>query len=302
MDKKVVDIFIGISSAFGLTGLVVNLISIHIYNQKEFKTQPTTLYLIFSCILNIIISFLLPPLVIPSIVSYGIISCKIYFTLSTILQIYKPWILVFCSIDRLLTVVVPYKFKLKNQLKFQLRAIILLLVIGFLLGLPIAFFYEPDISSYENKTVGCPQESLLKYKWVKIYIEAFYQIIASALPFIIMLVSSVVTAWKLYKNKSGLKSKLNRRDMRREIQYGVSLVTMDVSFLVLRFPLMAFLILADNPNHSIIYKIDYSILVLVSGVHLFSPIFIFIFLNKIYRKYFLKLIRFKHFTNRVHPH
>ena len=285
MDRTEFYVVLGIASLQVLLGISFNIIALYIYQKKEFQTQSTTVYLIFDSILGILLTIQLPFGMVPTILPLNVIGCKVTIAFGVIFPIIKGWNLVLCGFDRLASVAAPHSFKIKNKKGFQMTIIAIISLVIILLAFPTVYFYEVDTNT-SNETFKCGFPSQPDYAWLNYYFKVQFLVIKGILPFLIMLILSIVNAWKVYLSKRNFQP---NRDMSREIHYGVSLVTIDTCFIIFKLPLAIYGLLK---NMDIERKLDlvYSLLCALAHLTVVFSVLIFIILNSIFRKHFLNLM------------
>jgi hypothetical protein len=283
MEKAQLYFSIIISGLFFIIGLFGNVISIIIFDNKEFKTQPITVYLKCTCFMNIITIMYLPIMIMPTIWTINENTCKIMGGLMIFIIEVQAWIVALCSFDRLITVLVPYRFLFKNKLKFQLGSIATMIIILFILIIPFIFSYNLVIDAKNETICSFPidQESI----WVMNYFKVQFFLFRAALPFTIMFISSIVIVWKMCTNKSKLIRNTNHK---REIQLAKSLVVMDFFFITLRLPVVFTVLLKTNDDYRIMYNYVYSIFTSISTMNNVFLFILFIVCNKLYHDLFFK--------------
>jgi hypothetical protein len=123
--------------------------------------------------------------------------------------------------------------------------------------------------------------------WVSHCYKYNYLLIRTVIPFSIMLICSIITAWKLYRSR---KEILQVSNGSKEIQFGVALVTMDICFVLFRIPLIIYILITEHDSASkIIYDYTYSILNLIAVTNIVISFFIFLIFNKIFRTHCFQL-------------
>ena len=186
-----------ISPVFFVCGLFSSIISILILNKSEFKNQSTKTNLIITCIINIVDVTYLPFALIPAIWEINFIDCKIFLTFSLFIAEIQAWILAFCSIDRLVFIVSPTRFLFRKNLKFQIGICAVASIVIIILIIPCVYFYSAYKGS--NNKISCSFDSSLI--WVLNYLKVEYFLIQILIPFSIMITSSVVVYWTIYKRE-----------------------------------------------------------------------------------------------------
>ena len=273
---------IGCCIACFLIGCLGNIISILIFKKKEFQSQPTTTYLIATNVFTIIATLYLPFIVFPQLstdIYDETISCQIFFGLLVVFCEIQSLIYSFCSLDRCITTLAPYKYLRKNKLKFQLAILFLIIFTVFLLSVPVIYYAEKQI--FENQTV-CG----FKYLWSFQYSIYQFTLLRTIVPFLVTICASVLTIYRLITSKLRLQAG-DWKKMKREYHFARSLILMDLLFVVFRIPSMTNISL--QKNMLFIYTFLYSIFALLGALHGSLLFVIFVIFNKIYQDLFKSL-------------
>ena len=119
-----------------------------------------------------------------------------------------------------------------------------------------------------------------EFIWFTIYAEYSLTIFRSGLTFLIMITSSVLIVWTLWKSKS----KFSRdKNFRKELNLTRSLVLMDAFFIITSLPIEAYVFISfPNP-------FAYQILYVLSNFYNVILFIVFFYCNKVYRAILFKL-------------
>jgi hypothetical protein len=281
-------------------GSIGNIFSIIIFNSKEFNRDSTANYFIFASIMNIIAIFHLPLLMFPSIWLPTTISCMIMLGFKVLITQMHSWIVAFCSLDRVITVMAPHKFLFKNKLKFQIGMIVVVLLMIGVSFIPMVYPYQTAISekTSDNQT-RCSFLFKKEFNWAIFYYKIQYILFTAVLPFFIMITSSfliVLTLWKS-KNKVSCNNRdsINNNSKRhnvREIQLAKSLVTMDFFFILFKLPMLLYLMVMSNEDGSReFYSFTYQLLLFISSTNIVCIFIIFFIFNKLYRTILIRYVK-----------
>ena len=274
-----------ISPVFFVCGLFSSIISILILNKSEFKNQSTKTYLIITCIINIVYVTYLPFALIPAIWEINSIDCKIFLTFSLFIAEIQAWVLAFCSIDRLVFIVSPTRFLFRKNLKFQIGICAVASIVIIILIIPCVYFY----SAYKgaNNQISCSFDSSLI--WVLNYLKNEYFLIEILIPFSIMITSSVVVYWTIYKRELTLT--LNPQS-KTAIKLAKSLVAMDIVFILTKLPPLFYVLILNVGSDEIIYSFAYTLICVICASYSYFYFLFLIIFNKIYRDIFVKYFSF----------
>ena len=261
-------------------GLFGNIISVIIFSSKKFKKQPGILYFKIDCIMNIIILFQLPNQLMLSYWTSADIGCKISFGVMLITNQIQAWITVFCSLDRLLGVIAPYKFGFIKNRSFQYGLIISTSFLIFNADLPFAMIMTSV--SLENNSTICYPPTDPKVIWSFYYALADIVVFKTVIPFVIMISTSIIIIKTIWKSKRNLFTK---RHHVKEKELAKSLVALDFFFVIFSLPLIFDFLF--NSDSLFLYCILYTLTN-------FYNVFLFVLFyvsNKIYRPIFIKYIK-----------
>jgi hypothetical protein len=286
-----------------IIGSIGNILSIIIFNSKEFNRDSTANYFIFASIMNIIAIFHLPLLMFPSIWLPTTISCMIMIGFKVLITQMHSWIVAFCSLDRVITVMAPQKFLIKNKLKFQIGIIIVVFIVIGVSFIPMVYPYQTAMSGKisDNQT-RCSFLFQQEFNWAIFYYKIQYILFTAVLPFSIMITSSfliVLTLWKsknkvccYNRNSSNIDFIRKIISHRREIQLAKSLVTMDFFFILFKLPMLIYLMIMSHEEGSReFYSFTYQLLLFISSTNIVCIFIIFFILNKLYRSLFRRYVK-----------
>ena len=287
---------------FYIIGIFGNVISLIIFNNKLFKSQPSTGYIQSFFVINIITILYIPIMFLTPIWIINTFTCKVFVGLFLLIIEIQAWVTAISSIDRLVTVLKPKQFLKKNNFKFQILIILIALLFVCLLLIPNGIFY--DAVTHNNKTV-CFYDD----EWPVIYFKVQYLLFRVFLPFCLMVMSSVIITLKMCRMKAQLSNNLSRQ---REVNlfkaligklvyfknyYYVSNLKVvfkgsDVFFILFRLPMLFYLLL-NSDGANVIISLEYSIYMVIGLINNALIFVIMIAFNKIYRKLFFEYIRCK---------
>ena len=227
-------------------GIATNLLVVIILSSKTFKIKPLEparfmnilavndalylLVLMFS-IDNSVFNYIIPPMV------TNIYACKIISFSLLYLNANSSWILVFISLERLLTVKFS-NIKYMKSMRFKLGLIGFIYLLNFLLYCPNLILNKIKFSIFDNG-------SEIKLSCLPTNFEIFYiQMLISAIntiaiPFVIMLFCSILIIYSIYetRKRQATQQAINeQKKLKRDIQLSVTIVTVDIIFLIFNTP------------------------------------------------------------------
>ena len=225
-------------------GMAANLLVVIVLSSKAFKTNPLEparfmnilavndalylLILMFSIDNSVFYNFM--PML------YNIYACKIISFLLLYLPANSSWILVFISLARLLTLKFS-NIKYIKSMRFKLGLIGFIHLLNFLLYCPNLIFNQNTFAILKNGTQT--QLSCLPTDIQNFYIIMIISAIdAIGIPFVIMLFCSILIIYSIYETRKRQATQAinEQQKLKRDIQLSVTIVTVDIIFLIFNTP------------------------------------------------------------------
>ena len=271
-------------------GLIGNLISIIIFWRKTFRNNSISTYCIALSINELFYLF-------KFIDNIGILAfnaspadqsdayCKIYNYILIVRGSVQPCIMVAFSIDKLLSMRMSSIPILKKKW-FQLSVVAGIVIFNCLLYLEVAILVKRREVALGRFV--CDQTTISFFSTLMIIVVLETCII----PFVIMVVSSILTIRLLIKSRNSVErvGNLGRDRKSRDTKYAVSSVTFNIMFLILKTPLMIFYTLFAFYYYYDVYFFNISFF--LSALNSTSVFFIHLVTNSIFRRELLVLIGF----------
>ena len=284
-----------IEAAFIAIGLIGNLLSIIVFSRKTFRNNSISTYCIALSIVECLtlvqfindISYLKYKVY---LMNQSEVFCKIVYTNSISTSSIQPWIIVVFSVDKLLSMRTRSIDILKKKwFQWSLVAAIFLFHIAFYIYVPILLKLGEIFPGYficDLSTMG----------FFNIYM-IINMLDSIAIPFIIMLVSSILTIRKLFKSRISIErsGKLGTERRSRDHKYAISSIIFNAMFIVLKLPTS--IIFTSFAFSSYYNMYLYSISVLLFHLNLSLSFFIHFMTNSLFRREFWGLFRFSRRNN-----
>ena len=262
-------------------GFIGNIISIVIFSNSKFRKQPVAVYLIIVSIINLAAIFQLPNQLMLhywTFVTDWDLACRFSAGIFIFTKQVDTWILCLSSFDRMVTVIAPMKFQFKDTKTFQIVSVILICVINAVADVPI--FHSLKNYDLPNNISMCSFPLEPDFSWFSKYAQYSLTIVGCGVAFLIMITSSVLIVWTLWKSKS----KFSRgKSFQKELNLTRSLLLMDAFFFITALPMdiYAYLHFLD--------PFIYQILYVLSNLYNVFMFVIFFCSNKLYRTSFCNL-------------
>jgi hypothetical protein len=275
---------ITVTILFILIGIFGNVTSCIIFNSKEFTKQPVTICLNVSCLMNLVTIMYLPVIMFSSLWETSSVNCKVFNALFHLIIRIQAWMVSIGSLDRLVTLLKKGTFIFEYKTVFKMiGALSITLIICILLSPEI--YYLELVHKKEGNISYCSFPRHKGFNWLHAYYKIEYSLMRICLPFMIMTASSV----SILRRFEELKKKLfkNKHD-HRDRHLFVSLMALDVFFILFRLPYLIYQLVNDGSEifmHSFFEKALLSVDV-ISNVFVFLVLIIF---NNLYRKLFFEL-------------
>ena len=234
--------------------------------------------------MNLVTILYLPVMLLAPIWKINSITCKAYQWIFGFIIRFQAWIVTIGSFDRLLSTFKPHNCLFKDKRRFQIATLVVIAIIIFIL-IFYALYYPVPVEISNITTCSFPNDQ--NARWVWMYYNLEYAIIRVSLPFTVMIISSIMISYKMYKTKRIL---LQNVESQRERDLFISLISYDIFFVIFRIPMVVYSFLNKDPI-SFFVSFNYSIFLAVglnSNVFVFV---VFIFFNKVYRKLFFRKMK-----------
>jgi hypothetical protein len=272
-----------------LIGLFSNSVSLYIYSKRRFKNTSLSIYFRY---LNIVYLFCLSYMIIDfmnyqldyNLETLSVYSCKIVYYYFYVLAPNGSWILVIISLNAMLSVLYPTRFKLiRTNKRIQISICIFMLFFNFVYYIEVPIlqkFIKNELFDNEtNSTVldlHCESNDIIY--WMDL-------VNSTCLPSILMITFSSITISFLLKSRL----KISKRD----IKFVLFCILLNISFLMFNLPIIIYGLVnnylhMEKESASLIY-----IITVLPYYAKFSDVFyISIIVNIPFRKELMKRLKF----------
>jgi len=285
------------SGLFIVFGLFGNLVVLIVFSNKAFKKFPSrNIYRILAVFDSFAIIYAITN---RSIMNFGIIYqnyslfwfmsseilLKIYFYIQCIFQ--NSYLLVFISIEKFISIRYPNNKIIKKQI-FQ-TIIVLVIIICNLATYNFIFYlniYKNQATNTSNVSIKPINEETLKTIGI---IAIVYN---AGLPFIIMLIFSILLIHTILKSRLRILTLTNQHDrnrLRKDIQFAISSIFMNFFYLIFYLPCLVALIL----KFEIFSDLFVNVFMPIAGLNLCDHFYILFFTNSVFRRRVLTLFRIR---------
>jgi len=256
--------------AIGLIGNTLGLIAF--LNKKLTKVGPCIIYqcLFLSdtiYLLQIVVYYLQYTFFIDLTV-ISRFSCKLFYYLNYVACFPSPWLLVYISIEKCISIVSPMKRLLLKKPLYQCTYIFIVYSFSSLLYTYVAV--ENDLSGQGNNTV-CS----LEHYTAQLIIAWMYSISSVNLPFITMILISFMLAifltlisFQQRANPEIISEDVKKR-LARDRMYTKSSFSMNLVFILLNLPVSIFLFIPDVIFNSTLYIFSLYLQFLSYGINFY---------------------------------
>ena len=289
--------------SFTILTLIGSIFTFIVFSKKVFEKCSIGLYckslaifdlFVFS---NLIVGF------IPMVINYDFPSyidwvCKSYGYIIGIFTPMSGWVLVFFSLDQLITVSMTKRFAFFKKKLFQYSLIIGLFVFHCL-------FYIPGIFSFGVVNVTTSDHiTESSCSTISIIMPIIFLFESTILPLIILIVLTykvirilVESRMKIINESTSNPSSMSRRrsSMRRahDYKFAFNSVILNIMHIVLSLPLVLYYTIPSNSYEYDLADLLKSLAFFFFFFNFFLHFWVHFFVNSIFRKEFLILLRFR---------
>ena len=275
-----------------ITGIIGNIFSLYIFSKKKFKN---TIFEIYFRLLNVTYMLALSYVIFDYMnfqFDYNLeikspFSCKIiyyiYFTFPPI----GSWILVIISLNIMICVLYPLRFRqIRNSKRIQIVICLIIIVYNFCFYIEIIFKQELNIpvnddsneTNQTGKTTHLECNSNEVIYWMDFFNSAF-------LPSILMIIFTTIMIKQLIKSRL----KLSKKDIR----FMFVSIFLNVFFLISNLPIVIFNFIRNYTDiHDEMSELIFILVIIPYYVSFADVFFISFFINKYFKNEVLKLLRF----------
>jgi hypothetical protein len=282
-------IFLSFFPLVFLIGLFGNIVSLLIYSKKRFQNTFFNVYfrflnIVYLCSLSYIIIDFLNYQFGSNLETISVYSCKIVYYYFYILAPNGSWILVVVSLNSMLSVLYPTKFKsFRTNKRIQLAICIFLLVfnIFYYIEVPVLqkFIQEESFDKETNLThmdSNCESNNIIY--WMDLANS-------TCVPSILMILFTTMTLTHLFKSRF----KISKRD----IKFALFCILLNISFLMFNLPIILYglfnnYLIMDEELSNLLYVVT----VLPYYVKFTDVFYISLIVNISFRKEFIKILKF----------
>jgi hypothetical protein len=296
------DLFFNSSLTLSIINSITNILCLIVFLQKKFRSTSTGFY--FSClsVVDILQSYLVIGFYAQKfniqIENLSNFLCKFHHYLYSTLPLYPSWILVIIAVDRLISIRFLKYASILNKLKTKVLVVASIIILTSLLNTVAFFLFRFETS--ENSSISfctVPKEYLETAHNLLIY-NCLISI--TIVPFLIMTVSnSITTAGLIRSKRRALGTKTN--DMTREIKFGTTMISLNILFFIFYVPVCILMMLQENSSYTFTIKeasmfmndrlyFTFYILVYLRHAHSCLQLFVYLLVNKLFRKEFIKIL------------
>jgi len=269
---------VGISG--NIAGLIVinrkklkNIGPIHIY---KFLFIADSIYLPQIVVSYMVTGFSFDPTILSSL------SCKIYQYLNFVPDAISPWLLVYISLEKFVSISMPQKRFFLRDKSIQTTYItgLVVFVIVYYIAQPFCFDII-NIGSINETVLICSFASN-DLAQLSASMDTVHRVI---LPFTLMVIFSALLIGTIFRSRSRISSSVrNNRRLNRDIRFSVSSLSMNLLFVVLNLPLSVLNLLSGQSLTSIYltvylfylsYGINFYVILLTNSIFRYETFSLF---------------------------
>ena len=279
--------WVAAASILTVTGVLGNSMVLFVSTRPKFRNLSIFRYLTASMINDFFIIITMwfyatPDFFLINSVTY---SCKLAQYFGYLFYQYSPLIITIASIDRILSIKYPNKIKFCTELKYQILALLVALILLAPLDLLYYTFYE--ITYDGNNLTLCRISS----EYMHVCIDLINMVLL-IIEFMIMIISTIIVSRHLVKKKTILGKNVKFKKEKRCIKI---LIVMNSFYVICNLPYCLFRITQDIfLLNNIEFQFNYIILqgatfILIYIQNTFS-FFLYFFCNNVFREYCLSIL------------
>ena len=279
-------------------GVIGHIVSVIVYLRKPFRNNSISTYCIALAVVECLALFKFALIIGTLAYNLSYITdlsdelCKSFNYILTLLVSIQPFIMVAFSMDKLLSMRTK-SFPMLKKKWFQVS-----IVSGIVLFNALIYIYYPILLKRRIVAPGrfvCDSSAMSFFTILtnELLIETFI------FPFVIMIVTSVLTIRQLYKSRNSIEriGNVGKERKSRDAKFAITSLTLNVMFIILKLPFLIFYVLNAYLLYYDVYF--YNIANFLFYLYTSSGFFIHLATNSIFRQEFLLLIRLKKISGAI---
>ena len=278
-------------------GMLGNILSFIVFSRKTFRKNSISTYCRALAVFDCLSIIQLVSQIDRYLENKSDVNCKLFYYLSIEYTAIPPWILVAFSIDKMLNMKTSTPNILKSKL-FQWSVVAAIVIFHLLLYSELLISVKLEPVFFLTEEVQICNFQFLSYLNTFIYAELADTCI---IPFVIMILSSIVTIRLLMRSRKSLERFGNRNNVRRrrDIKYSISSLVFNFLFLAFKTPFFVSYLLPETAFFNNYFYTQLAFLLFM--INCSSNFFIHLTTNSIFRREICIIVRVKTPANRVSP-
>jgi hypothetical protein len=286
------------SIPFIIVNLIGNILNTIVFMKKKFSSTSSGFYFAVLSIVDIFQSYLVIVVFLQQfdikIENTSSFMCKLHKYLNVTFPMFPSWILVLIALDRfILSTFIQAGNMLKNKKNQIIASLTFIIIVSSINTSNFRFFDLYPIKVNSTSLICMSQPEYLDFTTKFNIYNCFLG--TSFLPFGIMTFANMLTIRKIVSSKKQAMKKYT--NLTKEIHFATTIFTMNIVFLVAYFPTCVTRVLVLlEPNYPNLKK-NHDLLSLIMNFFIYTrhahstfQIFIYIFINRIFRHELIKLV------------
>ncbi len=291
-------------------GLIGNFLGLLIMKRKKMKKiGPVNIYRYLFIMDSVYLCLILEPYFETEyeidFCTFSSWSCKLYSYLSYLLQVISPMLLVFISIEKLISIRFQKKKMILRKYTVQLFYFLSIMLFSSLFYLPVYHVYElsshlvsqntSNLSNSSNLTISVKMCSFIKEEFQEIvsYMDFIVRVI---IPFFLMSLFTlllIITIFNSRKKTSRFKTRSrHNQTFSRDIRFAITSILLNIIFLIFQLPLSIYVLFPDYFS-DLYYMFDIYLLYACYSTNFY----LILISNTLFRKEFYLMFKFRFHKN-----
>jgi hypothetical protein len=292
-------------------GTVGNLFTIYVYTRKYFHRASLAFY--YTCLALVdllilyfgLIKFFLNAMNYTNLILYSEFTCKFFTTIIYILQQFSSWILVLASLDRYLLINTERYFLFTRSKKFRYYSITSIGLLLVLLNAPNMIYLTISVSNLTISNNQTSSSSIIQIKECLLKENPYFNnrtadvldlLVFAIIPFVLMTLCTYLISKSIFDSK--IKFVKTRKRLKREYQFSVTIMSVNIIFLILNLPICVLLILRNFQDDKritfeqvVVFDFAFAITNTISYINFSSSFLIHLTMNRLFRHRFFKIFK-----------
>ena len=219
------------------------------------------------------------------VTALSVLSCRVFFHINNSLATLSPMLLVYISLERLISIKYPHKRFILRKPNYQFLYLVLVFAFNLCYYSPFLFYFNFVISKMDPKTniSECNFADLKSIKTFS-YMDLTNRVVT---PCVLIMLTSILLILTIFKTRTRVfrHFMIDNRSYKKDVKFTITSICVNLFYIVLTAPLPIYNIFSDYFSN-FAFSFTFYLFCLTYSMNFY----LFILFNSLFRKEFVNLI------------